>query len=204
MVITLEVIKNVIGQFYKGELTEEDFTDLYYDAEVKLFSLKWAEKNHAALRHFVTTKGDGTPPLNVSSGFATLPSDFFTEIAAFYRHAGKRHRVEFVNDAEAVHRLQHAYEYPTAEYPIAVVGGETVRFHPDTVKLVTFIYYHFPQPIDYIVDYTTGIPVFNATASSSVKWDTPEIVLLIQLILQSLSITANQTEINNQLTNPKQ
>lgn len=204
MVITLEVIKNVIGQFYKGELTTEDFTDLYYDAEVKLFSVKWKEKDYAALRHFVATKGDGTPPLMVNAGKASLPSDFFFVLAAYYRHAGKRTEIEFVNDTQAVHRLAHAYEFPTAEYPIGVVGGATVRFHPDTVKLVTFTYMQFPQPVDYVVDYTTGIPVFNATASTAIKWDTTEIVAMIQFILQSLSIVATQTEINNQLTNPKQ
>ena len=199
MAINHEIIKNIIGEFYTGELTAEEYCDLFFDAETKVYSVRWAEKDYHSLRHFITNMGDGSPTLTVTGGTAQTPDDFFHELSAYYRYKGAPRKIEFINDHELGHRLAHAYENPTMEYPVAVVYGDTIRFKPDTVKLVTLSYLAWPQETIYSVDYTTGIPVFNEALSSTVKWDIPEVVTIISIILQSLNIQVTQTEIQNKI-----
>lgn len=197
--MTLETIKNIVSEFYHGDLIAEDFADLYYDAQLKIFSVRWRDKNMTALRHYLETMGDGTPPLLVTEGTAILPSDYFHQRYAYYMHNNVPRYIEFINDGELARRLTHAYEYPTAEYPVAVIGGTTITFKPSTVRHVVFHYLKFPEQTVYAVDYSKGMAEFDESGSSPVLWDTPEIIDIIGIILQSLNIQANNSEIQNKL-----
>jgi hypothetical protein len=199
MTITLETIKNIIGLYFKGDMLPEEFADMFHDAQLKVFVERWRNNDLDPIVHFVTVMGDGTPALTTVNGFANVPYGFFKERKGFYRYKGVAKNIEFVTDDDLATRLTHAYEFPTADYPVAVVHSDKIRFHPTTVQHVVFTYLQWPQLPVYAVTYDKGLPMFDSASSSEVLWGVPEVVEIIQLMLQSLNIQVNQSEIQKQI-----
>ena len=198
--MTSEEVKNIVGLFYTGHMAVGIFETHYNDGELKLFYQKYAEKDYQALRKFKKVMGDGTPPLYVTDGMATIPSDFFAIESAYYRIGIEPIPINFLEDADYDRLIAHKIEYPTPEYPIGNIQPDYIRILPKAVKFVVFSYLTKPTPITYAVTETRGFIEFDGTgASSTVKWDEANAVLLIQNILQSLGIITNQTEIKSKI-----
>jgi len=198
--MTYEEVKNIVGLFYAGYMPVKFFETHYNEGELKLFYQKYMEKDLQALRQFKAVMGDGTPPLYVINGTATIPTDFFSFESAYYRNGTELIPINFLEDADYDRLITHKIEYPTDGYPIGNIQSNYIRILPKTIKFVVFSYFTKPTPITYKVTETRGFIEFDNTDNTgTVKWDEANVVLLIQYILQSLGIIINQQEIKSKI-----
>lgn len=199
--MTHEDIKNIIGSLYPGHLTVERYQSLYMDAELKLFYRLHTAGRMDALSGFRVVMGDGTDPLHVTQGVAPLPSDYFCSPGGYYMNGTVPTLVNFVEDNEYNRLIAHVYEYPDAKHPIANIQVDSIRVRPTTVKFIVMNYISHPTEPVYATTEDRGFVEFDATGSTAVRWVGPEIVLLIQEILQSLGVIATQSEIQSKIAN---
>lgn len=198
--MTHETIINILSLFTVEPLPTELYCDRYHDAQLKLFAVKYGERNDMALRKFKKVMGaNDTMPLIVTAGIAPIPDDYFARKSGWYYYNGDKVQINFVEDYQYDALLTNKTEYPTAEFPIANIQSNYIRFNPTTVNHVTFSYYTKPEVPVYAVTYTQGYAEFDAENSSEVLWTEGDIPALIQLILQSFNINATQTEIKQKL-----
>ena len=195
--ITHEIIKNIVGEFTDAPLDVERYVDLYHNASLSLFMQRYAEGHLDSLRGFKVVMGEGgVPGLIVTNGTAAHPAGFFEVMSGYYYFGAAPVLINFVDSESFDHMLQSSVEFPTVRYPIACVDSQTIRFEPKIVNHVRLTYLSKPVPPVYYADYSTGIPEFDASKSSKVLWTESDIPVIISMILQSLNIIINPTDIN--------
>lgn len=192
--MNLSNIRDLVSLFNNGPVTPGVFASAYTGAELKLFAIRYSEGNMESLGKFRVTKGNDTPPLYVSEGMATLPTDYFAFESAYHFVDNEPVLVNFVNDKMFDVLQAHAIEYPTMDYPIGNIQGDYVRVRPKALKFIVFTYLTKPVPCVYATTDTEGYQQFDEANSTTVKWYENDVPHLVQFILQSLGV---QTSIND-------
>jgi hypothetical protein len=126
--------------------------------------------------------------LTLTSGSATLPSDFVRETG--YISANGR-TVKRVTHAQLSKRLESKLTPPTSNFPICVFYSTSIKFYPTTLTNVYMTYLKKPIQPEYAYTVVNGRPVYDDDNSIDVEWGDDDITKLtakaLQVLAQNLS-----------------
>jgi len=192
--MTLEDIRDIVST-YVPSMTAGQFETLLNDAHNKLFLRLYAAQDFDSLRPFRKMKGEGTMPLRVSVGLAPIPSDYYAFVSAYMKTPAGNVMVDFLSDGEYDYRTTHKIEYPDMRHPIACIKSNYISVKPIGVRFIVFTYLTSPGKLTYAVKNTYGYAEFDPVSSSENPWNETSTVMLIQLMLESVGVQAQQNEI---------
>jgi len=191
--MTLEQIRNIVVNFVQKDWTPEQFASELHYAQLRYFNIVLGmDKN---CQQFVVKMGEGDPPLMVSGGWATLPSDFFRFISATIQTGSDYVRVRPCDVEQFDYLRQSPIEYPTSDYPILRIIDDRVQFLPADVLYVNFIYYRVPYAPVWGYTISGGVMVYDSTTSTELDWDEDDQIGIIQVLLQDLGVIVSQDQI---------
>jgi hypothetical protein len=152
-------------------------------------------------------KSDPTP-LSLTSGIATLPSDFvhLTDIEAVIND-GSVSPISIVNDASWSLKKDSAGFPPTALYPVGRQSQKKIQVLPLPASgvhgVASIVIYYIRKPLDALYNYTIvdggyGF-AFNATGSRNVEWPDVDHNRIILKAIGYLGLPIqNQTKITSE------
>ena len=195
--MNLGEIRDIIVQFSDAGKQPEDFNSLLHWASSELFAMKFAQGDKVALAPFQANRGDGTVPLFVVNGIATLPDDYhgWPEMSVVYD--GTYHRVKIVdNKFWNIHKAS-SIEYPDKKYPIARIEENQVRVLPKTTQYIILDYLKKPRVPVFGWTNTNGFVEYDPTTSTELEWEDAQQVEIIVMILSSLGVAVTKEQIND-------
>ncbi len=189
----LDQIRDILVNFI-----QLDWSPVRLEAELHNGQLKYLDvciKEERDLFQFKVKKGEGSPPLYVTNGFATTPSDFYYFLSMNAPKGGEYPRVRKCNDELFEYLRRSKIEYPTEDYPICRFVGTEIQFLPITVLYVNFVYYKNPPSPVFGYTTTDGYLEYDASTSVQLDWDETDQIKIIQLVLQDLGVMATLDQI---------
>ena len=197
----LNQIRNIITNFIQRDWVPEQLTSELNYAQLRYFPI--AVKMEKDLHQFKVKKGEGTPPLYVTGGVATIPSDYQEFISMNVPSGGSNYRVRKCDSELFDYLRESPIEFPTSAYPICRFTGTQIQFLPADILYVNFVYYKKP-PIP-VYGYTTshGFLEYNASTSTQLDWDEQDQIAIIQIMLQDLGVIATAEQIRQKQNDSK-
>jgi hypothetical protein len=193
----LNKIRDILINFTQRDWKKEEFENGLHFAQMKYFLIAFNRGDD--LYRLKVSKGGTEPPLYVTGGEATIPSDFFKntdpESSMNVPVGGKKYPVRICNDGLFDYLVNSPVEYPTIEYPICVFRGTKVHFNPTTIQFVNWTYYTSPVAPVFGVDYSRGFTEYVSATSTQLNWNDDDIIFIIQIFLQDLGIIKTPEEI---------
>ena len=196
----LNKVIQILGEYTDLSKQKENIDSLANMAQRQYF-LSIVEDNDAKIDPFrIDMGGDSdTMPMVVSvNGTALIPADFYKyESSTFlYVKDGVRDIVQIqrLEKEEFDHRKGHPIEMPTLKYPICSFSDKYIRFLPKNIQYVNFSYIQYPPDIHYATKLLRGWDEYDPANSIEFKWKDPDVINIIQIILNELGIkiTPNQ------------
>lgn len=154
------------------------------------------------LRQFKVNRGEDLPLLRIEDGQAKIPSNYYVVSTLQYPVTAKDRPIEILPDVLWSKRMGSSLQFPDHRFPIANFQKDFIRFAPKSIKYVKFIYYRYPKQVKYAIkglEYPRSFPAWNyiydEANSIQLEWDDINIIDIIYLMLQDLSITVDKKEV---------
>jgi hypothetical protein len=189
----LNQIRNILVNFTQNEWTPVQLESELHNAQLKFMDL--SIKQERDLFQFKVKKGEGSPPLYVTDGIATIPTDFYYFLSMNVPNLGTYSPVRKCDDELFNYLRNSSIEYPTEEYPICRFIETEIQFLPTSVLYVNFTYYSNPPSPVYGYTLLNGYLEYDSTASVQLDWDETDQAKIIQIVLQDLGVVGTLEQI---------
>jgi hypothetical protein len=193
--VNLNEVRYIISRFTDRADAPEEFDARINFGHNKNFSIQWEAKNWDALRPFKVVRGGDTPPLYVTNGYSTLPSDYFGRASATVFYQGEEKPVEFLEDLDFDDRKSNPIEYPSIEYPIGNIQSARIRFLPKSLQYVNFSYIRSPEWVHFGYTNLRGFVEYDPVTSVELPWDDENTVAIILMVLSDMGIQATPDQV---------
>ena len=197
-------VRYILAKFTDKFDAPEEYDSRLTFAHQKNFAIQWEriqstpeeQRDFSALRLLKVIMGDGmTPPLYVTNGLATLPSDYFGKESATVFYGGEEKSVEFLEDQEFDDRKRNYIEIPTPEFPIGNIQSNFIRFMPKSLQYVNFTYIKSPGTVHFGYTNQRRFIEYDPTTSIELPWDDEQIINIIVMVLQDLGLQVTPQQV---------
>ena len=191
--MNLGQIRNILTNFI-----ERDWSPAQMEAELDFAQLRYfdiARKMDKDLYQFEVKLGEEEPPLYVTNGLATIPTDYHEFISMTAPLGGEFPPIRKCDSYLFDYLRQSPIEFPTADYPICRFFGTQIQFLPTTIIYVNFMYYKTPQTPVFGYTTTYGAIEYNSATSTELDWHEDDQIAIMQIVLQDLGVIVSTEQI---------
>jgi len=145
---------------------------------------------------------DNEPPLFITNGYATIPSDYYYPLSMRYTLAKpngviKDKVIEITTDKRWEEVLSSAVVFPTVGRPYCNFKSNYIQFEPKTIQFAKFSYIRKPADPIYSLKSEDGDYVYDSATSVQLEWKENDILDIMNIMLGELSVPLTRGDIKS-------